>query len=94
MGMNLYLIIRCDSMDGPWETDVYHSWTEALERLETEHENLFIEDKYGKLYPQDKCLEIELDPDEGTLSWIDADTGCKHWVCIEEVYLNHAKEVY
>ena len=85
MGMNLFIVVKCDSMDGPWETSVYHSRTEALEQLETEYENLC---------PTDGDLEIEFDPDEGTLSWIDADMSCKNWVCIEEVYLNHVKEVF
>ena len=84
--MNVYLVISCDSMDGPWETaDVYKSRAEALARLEEEYENLC---------PTDGDLDIEYDPEEGTLSWIDADMGYKVWVCIREVYLNRVKEVF
>lgn len=84
--MNVYLIISCDSIDGPWDNaDVYKSRAEALARLEEEYENLC---------PTDGDLDIEYDPEEGTLSWIDADMGCKVWVCIQEIYLNRVKEIF
>ena len=78
MGKTVFVLAKSDSQDGPLDTQVFDTLDKACQALEEE---------YNNLCPTDGDLDIDYDEEIGELSWIDADMGCKVWVCIQQVWL-------
>lgn len=78
MGRTVFVLAKSDSQDGPLYTQIFDTLDEACQALE---------DEYTNLCPTDGDLDIDYDKETGELSWIDADMGCKVWVCVHQAWL-------